>query len=613
MKTWPLLVLCFMVNSSKALMESAHQEGTELAESLKSNALENIQVKIDKDRIPGFETANPPQAELSKQSDFKEAIQNALKESEAGQTFLEASDKRVRYKLDPKTDSLFLVPSETSIQKTLDIEEIDIKLEKDKPQLQTCEEGGEEVSYECYENREVIPQVPIKTTTLAVNHLNFEKNMESYTVQTRSGRWYRHGKWETRTKQNGWKVDLPKVITAFRTTFCRNFNPVDVNTGTRFNLDCSRIQSFKINNASSISESGSQLNIRLSSNVLNITLFHDTYEGEALDQWVSQCGEHEKLVEQGLCQYGERVLSQGAGSRNINGYSIFKDAWQYRQRYHCKMVKDECSALRTQGCHQVGSTCKEKRQDKCWLFEQTYECPSSKVQLSNTAVSGLFCLTGSCQDTSYQANQEMLEVMTRLSLLKEIQEDIKTQQALGSFEIFKGSHQGCSRNCLNFKDCCGGMNGWGVSTHLASCTESEKQLAKMRRASLCKMVGTYCTEKLMGKCIRKKTVFCCFGTRFSRLLQEQGRAQLGLSWGSPESPSCRGFTVEEVSKIDFSKLDMRELFNEVMQKYRAPQMEDIQKKTTKQLQENLKSLQPEKSGDKLISKTGVIIDKDKGL
>ncbi|NBX70233.1 MAG: hypothetical protein EBR01_14930 [Proteobacteria bacterium] len=35
---------------------------------------------------------------------------------------------------------------------------------------------------------------------------------------------------------------------------------------------------------------------------------------------------------------------------------------------------------------------------------------------------------------------------------------------------------------------------------------------------------------------------CRFGTKLARLINSQGRAQLGLGWGDVEGPDCRGLT-----------------------------------------------------------------------
>ena len=43
------------------------------------------------------------------------------------------------------------------------------------------------------------------------------------------------------------------------------------------------------------------------------------------------------------------------------------------------------------------------------------------------------------------------------------------------------------------------------------------------------------------------------------MVQEQGRKQLGIQWGMPEEPNCRGFTTQELSRINFSKMDLSEI------------------------------------------------------
>ena len=44
-----------------------------------------------------------------------------------------------------------------------------------------------------------------------------------------------------------------------------------------------------------------------------------------------------------------------------------------------------------------------------------------------------------------------------------------------------------------------------------------------------------------------------FGSKLGRILQQQGRSQLGIGWSS-----CRGLTVAEIKRIDFAGLDLSE-------------------------------------------------------
>lgn len=602
-------ILILIVFSAEASMESHYQEGRAFTESLHHQS-KNVAAQTDVKKVPGFKTAEPKEASLDENSDFQEAIHQALEKNQAASGVIENSKKRPRFKIDPKTDPRFQVDLESS-EERLGIDPTHTQKKVEGSFEKTCEEGGEEITYTCQDNRVVIPQVPMKSSTLWVNNLNFEKHMESYeTKPAKKGKWNRHGRpAEYGSRQNGWDVQLPKDITAFRASFCSNFQAKDAKSRTAFQIDCTRIQRYEIKEAHHVGESNEAWQVHVPEAFLKLILHHDTYEGEARDEWHSNCEPLEKMVHEGYCDYVDRTLSQGPEKRTIQGYSIYKDDWQYTQVYDCQLIKDECTALRSQGCHQVGSLCKEMREGRCWMYEQRYQCPSgnqgpNKIKSPSHAA---FCLTGDCHSTDYTANGEMLEAISRLNALKEIQDDMRTHQ--GHLNIFKGEMNQCSRHCLNFKDCCRRLKGWGVSLGLANCEPEDRALAEKRAKNLCHPVGTYCAEFIeigplkFKKCKRKKSSFCCFGTRLARLLQEQGRQQLGLGFGSAECPDCRGLTVEELSRLDLSKMNFSEVFEDVMKKYRTPNQDMLQQKASSALQERLKEME---QGLEKRSKTGKV-------
>ena len=110
-----------------------------------------------------------------------------------------------------------------------------------------------------------------------------------------------------------------------------------------------------------------------------------------------------------------------------------------------------------------------------------------------------------------------------------------------------------------------------VIQELMSC-EQEDQLTAMRKGqNLCVSLGSYCSQKFLKICVEKKEGYCCFNSRLARIIQEQGRAQLGKSWGSPESPECSGFTTAEFESLDFSRIDLTEFIREVQ-----PRAMDVQ-------------------------------------
>lgn len=282
------------------------------------------------------------------------------------------------------------------------------------------------------------------------------------------------------------------------------------------------------------------------------------------EEWVDGCAVLEDLVEQGLCRYVGVSRSPKNETRAIQGEPVTRDHFEEHYQFACfKASPNHCEKLREQGCYQIKSACKETINGACVLWEQTYACPSGHVPGTSYRSSNKgnpFCLTGDCADTSYPANTELLSVMSHLSVLREAQNDLRNFAI-----IFKGQHRWCTRNFLDFRDCCGSGRGWGVTLHLSSCDAAEIELRTLRDKRLCVQVGTYCAErdKIFNLCIRKKTGFCCYGSKIARLLQEHGRAQLGMNFGTPESPDCNGLSAEQLARIDFSRINFSELFEDM--------------------------------------------------
>jgi len=104
---------------------------------------------------------------------------------------------------------------------------------------------------------------------------------------------------------------------------------------------------------------------------------------------------------------------------------------------------------------------------------------------------------------------------------------------------------------------------------MMSCSEDEGKLSMKEGARLCRSIGTWCSQciRVLGKCvscIEHTTSKCCFNSKLARILNEQGRAQLGIGWGSAQSPSCSGFTVAQLQALDFSRMDLTEFYASIV-------------------------------------------------
>ena len=105
---------------------------------------------------------------------------------------------------------------------------------------------------------------------------------------------------------------------------------------------------------------------------------------------------------------------------------------------------------------------------------------------------------------------------------------------------------------------------------ILSCADQEKVTAMKRDARLCVEFGDYCSRciTVFGRCVaclERTKSFCCFNSHLARIINEQGRRQIGKTWGSntAQNPDCSGFSVAQLQSLDFSRLDLSEFYAEI--------------------------------------------------
>lgn len=91
------------------------------------------------------------------------------------------------------------------------------------------------------------------------------------------------------------------------------------------------------------------------------------------------------------------------------------------------------------------------------------------------------------------------------------------------------------------------------------------QLAANKKLNLCVYAGEYCSNKIsiyfVKICTQYTKNYCCYNSLLARIVNEQGRPQIGKSWGSGENPDCSGFSADQLAGLDFSTMDLTEYFN----------------------------------------------------
>ena len=117
-----------------------------------------------------------------------------------------------------------------------------------------------------------------------------------------------------------------------------------------------------------------------------------------------------------------------------------------------------------------------------------------------------------------------------------------------SLTLFSGKRQTCHKPVFGLVNCCAGKASGLITTAAGAaaiaggpvaiaalatpfltmfmCSNDEKLLDVQDRMGMCHKLGEYCSDKVLGICTSKKTAYCCFESKLSRILQEQGRPQI---------------------------------------------------------------------------------------
>ena len=156
----------------------------------------------------------------------------------------------------------------------------------------------------------------------------------------------------------------------------------------------------------------------------------------------------------------------------------------------------------------------------------------------------------------------------------------------GSVYLFPGTAMQCRSGGEQtaWQDCC------NASTYLfgmLKCTTQEESVAKDLQYDTqygangynnpnsyggsgdAQYVGSYCSDKFFGLCLENMKVYCVFHSLLGLIIQEQGRAQLGIGFGSPHNPDCSGLTPTQFQELNFSNFDFTEYVTVLENKIKA--------------------------------------------
>lgn len=171
------------------------------------------------------------------------------------------------------------------------------------------------------------------------------------------------------------------------------------------------------------------------------------------------------------------------------------------------------------------------------------------------------CVGAGCERVAAPANAGFVNAAARLNMVMEMGGE---EFDRNSMRIFSGEWEFCTIRFLGAQNCCRD-SGVLLEGGLASCNAHELELAEARSEGVTHYLGEYCAKRILGICRRRDRAWCVFTSLLGRILHEQARPQLGMGW-----ENCDGFTVSQIQRIDFDRVNLSEFTNSLLDSSEPP-------------------------------------------
>jgi Type-1V conjugative transfer system mating pair stabilisation len=283
-----------------------------------------------------------------------------------------------------------------------------------------------------------------------------------------------------------------------------------------------------------------------------------------------------------------------SGTRIVDGFSVTKDCWEWSYYKTCNYPsRDDCRKF--SHCYAVADLPCLLRDNygNCVNLQKEFSCKSwepvtidkemvriglvEKEGKERLVCKGVPCIDGNCVDKSYLTDGDMMDSVSKLYAVSEMKGALDL-----NFKLFAGFGQSCSKKATSYTNCCStSLKGWGKNLG-AKCTKDEIDLVDKRQKNLCVYVGKQ-NKQTMGITTVVKHHYCCFGSLLNKVIQVEGRKQLGINFGSGGRTDCRGLTLAEIMQLDFDKMDFSEFFQDILKRMKIPKVGDISSRVNSSL------------------------------
>lgn len=304
--------------------------------------------------------------------------------------------------------------------------------------------------------------------------------------------------------------------------------------------------------------------------VMHIHMRQETKKWVPDISWGESCSFDKNTA---LASVGSTCTEPGGERQQIvNGqsYSVYSDCWQYTDNYVvASNSAGNCSALSSNAsCTKVNAGCTEVDSGYCTHQQVTYQCQQTTTSSGKLCGGDYFCMNGDCEGTNGGGDSGFDTAVAKLAGLASAGENVRDDQI--NIKAFSGQAMSCRKAMAGFSNCCVD-SGWGNSAGLANCSSEEMAIGKAKAKKVTVSVGEACAKSVLGVCIQKKQVYCVFGGKLARIIQEQGRRdQLGVGFGSGDSPDCRGITIPELQGINFDLINFADFYSDLIENQKIP-------------------------------------------
>jgi conjugal transfer mating pair stabilization protein TraN len=273
-----------------------------------------------------------------------------------------------------------------------------------------------------------------------------------------------------------------------------------------------------------------------------------------------------------LCTVSPDVCTDSTPqTRTINGIAVTQPCWAWNRSYQCGGTltpASDCGDLDALGCTFVREQCLTG-ETPCLTVDRVYSCPIPPVRQDNQKIcdGDVYCLNGECDTIEREASTDFKDAAVALNVMSQMGKEFDPE----ALKLFDGERLMCSKTIFGLTNCCV-PRGFPL---LGGCNAEDRALKDRRESGKCTYAGTWCDVKVLGICLRKKEAHCCFISKISRILQEQGRRQINKPFGDPRTEQCAGFTIEEFQRLDLSRMDFTEVYAEFTEAARVPAELDV--------------------------------------